>query len=144
MGVTMNMRLIALSLCFASLPAGATPPSAGGKASHSVKFEHPADAALMEESPGHLAYRSFPASMRLYTYDKDLPGKSTCAEVCASAWRPLAVSSEETGPVGDWTVVLRADGQHQWAYKKKPVYTRYHDMAPDADSEKEGFHLLRP
>src|SRR5262249_49923744 len=109
-----------------------------------AKLEHPQDAALTEEAPGQFVYRSFPASLRLYVYDKDRPGKSACSGVCASAWPPLRVSAGEKGPVGDWTIIVREDGIRQWAYKNKPVYTRFHDLDLDPDSEKEGFHALRP
>ena len=41
-------------------------------------------------------------------------------------------------------MIRRDDGTRQWAYKGRPVYTRYHNFGPDAFSEKEGFHLLIP
>jgi predicted lipoprotein with Yx(FWY)xxD motif len=136
------MRKMTLALCLllasVSCYALADPAAA-------IKMEHPGDAALSEESPGKFVYKSFPALTRLYVYDKDPPGRSACDEGCSSAWPPLLVSAVETkGRIGDWTVIQRAGGAKQWAYKNKPVYTRFHDMAPDADTEKEGFHLLKP
>jgi len=110
-----------------------------------IKMEHPGDTALSQAEAGKFVYKSFPALTRLYVYDKDSPGKSECNSGCSSAWPPLLVSAGETkGQVGDWSIIQRADGRRQWAYKNQPVYTRYHDMAPDKETEKEGFHLLKP
>ena len=61
--------------------------------------------------------------MTLYTYDKDTaPGKSSCVEKCAEAWPPALVSAGAQAAAG-WTMIDRADGAKQWAYKGKPVYT---------------------
>ena len=109
-----------------------------------IKLEHPGDTALSEDEPGVYVYKSFPTLLRLYVNDKDPAGKSTCNEGCASAWPPLRVSPSEKSPVGDWTIILRDDGSKQWAYKNKPVYTRFHDIDPDPGAAKEGFHLLEP
>jgi predicted lipoprotein with Yx(FWY)xxD motif len=136
----MRMPLSALSFCLVSLlslAAIASQPEA-------VKLEHPGDTALSEDAPGKYVYKSFPTLFRLYVYDKDQAGKSNCSGGCASAWPPLRVSASEKSPVGDWTIMQRDDGSRQWAYKKHPVYTRFHDIDPDPDSEKEGFHLLTP
>jgi len=110
-----------------------------------IRIEHPGDTALSEESPGKFVYKSFPGLAHLYVYDKDSPGKSECNEGCDSAWRPLLVSAGETSTkVGDWSILRRADGRRQWAYKGMPVYLRFHDLPPDDDTEKQGFHLLVP
>jgi predicted lipoprotein with Yx(FWY)xxD motif len=136
----MRMTLGTLWICFALLwnvPSVAAQPT--------IKLEHPGDTALSEDEPGKYVYKSFPTLLRLYVFDKDRPGKSTCNDGCASAWPPLLVSASEKGPrIGDWTIVVRDDGVRQWAYKGRPVYTRYHDFDPDADTEKEGFHALKP
>ena len=127
-------------LCIAALqssPSLATQP-------HPIKLDHPGDTALTEDSPGKFVYKSFPGLERLYMYDRDRAGQSNCNDDCTSPWPPLLVSAREKGPVGDWTIINRADGTRQWAYKKMPVYTRYHDFPPDEDTAKEGFHLLTP
>jgi predicted lipoprotein with Yx(FWY)xxD motif len=136
----MRMTLGAVCICIASLSnvaaIAAQPP---------IKMEHPGDTALSEENPGKFVFKSFPTLWRLYVFDGDRPGKSNCNEGCASAWPPLLVSAGEKGPrVGDWTIIRRDDSSQQWAYKDRPVYTRYHDFDPDASTEKEGFHLLVP
>ena len=57
----------------------------------------------------------------LYTFDRDPAGKSTCEGLCAKTWVP--VPAPELAPAkADWTVVERADGAKQWAFKGKPLY----------------------
>lgn len=65
----------------------------------------------------------------LYTYDADAGGRSTCAGECARAWRPL-VAPPEAKPWAEYTVVARADGASQWAYKGKPLYRWSRDGKP--------------
>lgn len=108
-----------------------------------AKLEHPGEVALSQES-GTWAYKSFPGQTRLYVSDKDRPGKSTCDAGCASAWPPIVAPANETR-VGDWTTIEREGGIKQWAYKGKPVYTRYHDVTDDLVDGKVGeFRLLKP
>jgi predicted lipoprotein with Yx(FWY)xxD motif len=109
-----------------------------------IKLEHPGDTALSEDEPGKYVYKSFPTLFRLFVNDKESDGKSICNGGCASAWPPLRVSPSEKSPVGDWTIITRDDGSRQWAYKGKPVYTRFHDIDPDPSSASEGWHLLVP
>ncbi|HEX5802241.1 MAG TPA: hypothetical protein VFY24_04410 [Azospira sp.] len=61
--------------------------------------------------------------MTLYTFDKDPAGsgKSVCNGPCAGNWPPLlAMDGDRAG--GDWSIVVRDDGQRQWAYRGKPLY----------------------
>ena len=135
----MRTTVCALSIFFAFSPNsfGAQPTP--------LKPEYPGDVALSESAPGKFSYKSFPELLRLYVFDGDRAGKSNCYAGCASAWPPLLASAKEkTSHIGDWTIIQRDDGYRQWAYKNRPVYTRYHDFDPDADTEKEGFHLLMP
>jgi predicted lipoprotein with Yx(FWY)xxD motif len=107
-------------------------------------LQHPGNTALTQAN-GKWSYTSFPGLWRLYVYDKDGPEKSNCNGGCASAWPPLLASEEQTSPrLGNWTIIVRDDGRRQLAYKGHPVYTRFHDIEPDASTEKEGFHLLEP
>ena len=104
--------------------------------------EHPADAALFQEADGTWVFMDFPSGSRLFVYDEDAPGKSACTGGCASAWPPLVVSDDSLKPVGNWTVIVRDDGNKQWAYKDQPVYRRFHDLPGEVQAD--GFHLLRP
>ncbi|MGE4062659.1 MAG: hypothetical protein AB7E79_04755 [Rhodospirillaceae bacterium] len=67
--------------------------------------------------------------LTFYTYDKDLPGQSTCVDECAKTWIPAVAPAGAVGTV-DWSVIKRSDGASQWAFKNKPVYTYVGDKDP--------------
>lgn len=69
------------------------------------------------------------AGMTLYTSDADQPGKSVCVEACARTWIPAKVAAGAV-PVEGWTVIARADGTRQWAYKDRPLYSFVEDADP--------------
>ena len=62
-------------------------------------------------------------------FAKDQPGVSNCNDNCAKNWPPLAAAADAK-PMGDWTVITRADGTKQWAYKGMPLYTWSKDAKP--------------
>jgi len=72
-------------------------------------------------------------ALTLYTYDKDEPGKSNCVGECATTWPPALVT-EGAVPLGEWTVVNRADGVKQWAFRGRPLYTYVKDAPPPEGS----------
>lgn len=90
------------------------------------KTSYPGEVALIEESPGVRAYKSFPNFLPLYVFDGEPSGTSSCDAVCAAVW-PIVAASRDSKPLGDWTVVARADNRKQWAYKGKAVYTYFED-----------------
>jgi predicted lipoprotein with Yx(FWY)xxD motif len=65
----------------------------------------------------------------LYYSDKDKPGKSTCEGECLRTWTPQKAPLMATDD-GDWTVLKRADGIRQWAYKGRPLYRYVGDLEP--------------
>lgn len=67
--------------------------------------------------------------MTLYTYDKDPPGKATCADDCAKSWLP-APAPKKPQVFGEWSVIARSDGVRQWAYRGKALYTFIKDVDP--------------
>ena len=77
--------------------------------------------------------------MTLYEFDKDPAGsgKSMCVAQCAKNWPPLAAPADAK-PMGEYTVITRADGMKQWAYKGKPLYTWVKDTKP-GDMTGNGF-----
>ena len=75
--------------------------------------------------------------MTLYTFDKDMNGKSACNGGCAKNWPPLAASNEAMAS-GDYSIVTRDDGAKQWAYKGKPLYAWTKDQKP-GDKTGDGF-----
>ena len=72
-----------------------------------------------------------PNGMTLYTFDKDTAGsgKSVCVDKCAINWPPLMADAGANGS-GDWSVIARADGSKQWAYKGWPLYYWVKDQKP--------------
>ena len=84
--------------------------------------------------------------MTLYTFDKDLPGVSTCIETCASFW-PALTAMDNAMAEGDYTIIKRTDGSLQWAYKGKPLYRWSKDAKP-GDTNGNGFkdlwHVAKP
>ena len=85
--------------------------------------------------------------MTLYTFDKDMGGKSACNGPCAGNWPPLAAAADAK-PAADYTIIARDDGGKQWVYKGKPLYTWKNDHKP-GDITGDGFlngawHIAKP
>jgi predicted lipoprotein with Yx(FWY)xxD motif len=88
------------------------------------------------------------AGMTLYTFDKDAAGtgKSVCNGQCAALWPPLMASSYAFA-TGDYSIVTRDDGNKQWAYKGKPLYTWIKDTKPGdktGDGVNNVWRIARP
>jgi predicted lipoprotein with Yx(FWY)xxD motif len=104
----------------------------------------PADISINVENGAYIA-RTTQDTMSIYTYDRDTPGKSACIGACAQRWPPVTVTPHSRA-IGDWTMILRADGNSQWAYKGHPLYK----FAGDKPGQKTGdgvggvWHLLPP
>ena len=60
----------------------------------------------------------------VYTHTTDTanPSQSNCDAYCASMSPPHRPAAGER-PAGDFTIIKRADGSPQWAYKGMPLYT---------------------
>jgi predicted lipoprotein with Yx(FWY)xxD motif len=80
------------------------------------------------------------AGMTLYTFDRDAAGsgKSECNGPCATNWPPLLAAADAKAS-GDWSIITRADGARQWAYKGKPLYLWIKDTKP-GDRTGDGFN----
>jgi predicted lipoprotein with Yx(FWY)xxD motif len=120
-------------------------PSLVCAASAPAKEEHPGEVALLQDGD-KWTYKHFPTNLRLYVFDDDKPDESNCYKACSAVWPPL-IAHENPKPMGDWSLVKRTDGGLQWAYKKRPVYVRYHDSVEQptgngADGNK--WHFLEP
>jgi Uncharacterized protein conserved in bacteria len=84
--------------------------------------------------------------MTLYTFDRDEAGTSNCVDACAQAWPPL-LAQDGAMATGEYSLVTRADGTRQWAYRGKPLYRWSKDAKPgDAtgDGFREIWHVARP
>lgn len=81
--------------------------------------------------------------MTLYSFDKDVVGKSNCNDKCAVEWPPLKAAADAKAS-GDWTIVIRDDKSHMWAYKGHPLYTFVDDkkVGQVTGDKKDGFHIV--
>lgn len=72
-----------------------------------------------------------PNGMTLYVFDQDEAGsgKSACNGPCIGNW-PALTANTGAKAKGDYTVISRDDGTHQWAYKGKPLYFWAKDSKP--------------
>lgn len=117
--------------------AAAAQQSAAAQQGRAARPSHPEEVALVDEGERGSVYRRFPGGQRLYTYDRDRPGRSNCDQGCVGGWLPVPAPADAVN-VGRWSVVVRRDGSRQWALDGRPVYTRFHD-APDQPMG-DGFH----
>ena len=82
--------------------------------------------------------------MTLYTFDKDMGGKSACNGPCAALW-PALKANEGDKPNGDYSIIVRDDGIKQWALKGKPLYFWVNDKKPGdktGDNFKDVWHVV--
>jgi hypothetical protein len=80
-------------------------------------------------------------------HDKDVAasGKSVCNGDCAVKWPPMMAASTDKA-TGDWAVITRDNGQKQWAYKGKPLYTWPEDQEPGdkyGDNYNKVWHIVK-
>lgn len=103
----------------------------------------PGDISLFQEGAAFVLRSN--DSLPLYTFDKDAPGRSACEGACAAAWPPVLVSAGSS-PSGEWTHVRRADGQLQWAWRGRPLYTYARDTPgkPTGDGVGGAWRLVGP
>jgi predicted lipoprotein with Yx(FWY)xxD motif len=134
---------LALAAISANVPTAFAQSSPTQTASNSISMGYPEEVALSQEGKAGWVYRRFPGGQRLYFSDLDKDGKSVCNKGCDGAWTPV-YAPPNSGPKGLWTVIVRDDGSHQWAYKGRPMYTLYHDdpAAPGGDGQEGVWHIL--
>ncbi len=89
-----------------------------------------------------------PDGRTLYIFAKDVAGsgKSSCVDACAANWPPLGVTATAV-PLGDYTIITRADGSRQWAFKGLPLYYYAKDAKPGdrlGDGVGGNWHLAKP
>jgi predicted lipoprotein with Yx(FWY)xxD motif len=68
------------------------------------------------------------AGRTVYTFDKDVPGKSNCSGGCLAAW-PAFMAKEGASAKGDFTLIDAAGGK-QWTVKGMPLYYFAGDSKP--------------
>jgi predicted lipoprotein with Yx(FWY)xxD motif len=77
----------------------------------------------------------------VYASDQDAPDKSNCRGSCEQSWAPVkAPALAQSG--GEWSIVERAPGVRQWAFRKKPLYTHTRDttLYSQLGSDVPGWH----
>ena len=78
------------------------------------------------------------AGAPLYVYANDtMVGMSHCSGACAADHPPLLAPADAKAG-GDWSVVDRGDGERQWAFHDKPLYTSTASPAEMAKRAAEG------
>jgi predicted lipoprotein with Yx(FWY)xxD motif len=95
----------------------------------------------LEQEAGGWTYRLNQNELPLYMSTADPPGKSSCSGACAKQWLPV-IAEASAKPIGDWSIVVREDGQRQWAFKDHPVYTHVNDSSEHATGVSGSFHLM--
>jgi predicted lipoprotein with Yx(FWY)xxD motif len=109
------------------------------------------DPAKVDYAPNRSAPRTIGrvvttvAGATLYTFDDDQNGDSSCYDECAKHWPPLIALSTAKA---HWRMALtrRTDGQQQWLYDGKPLYTYVNDTMPgDVNGDNVGnvWHVIR-
>jgi predicted lipoprotein with Yx(FWY)xxD motif len=64
----------------------------------------------------------------VYASDQDGPDKSNCRAGCEDTWKPILAPALAQAN-GEWTIVQRAAGVRQWAFRKQPLYTYNRDTS---------------
>jgi predicted lipoprotein with Yx(FWY)xxD motif len=83
-------------------------------------------------------------SLTLYSFDKDKPDGSGCDLACMGTWMPV-LAPGVAHAVADWTIAIRKDGTHQWAFKGKPVYRFAGDVragTTSGENAAKGWHAV--
>jgi predicted lipoprotein with Yx(FWY)xxD motif len=111
----------------ASPPVAKPDPGAGAEGT-TVGVEDTPRGRVLVDSEG----------MSLYIYGRDPLGASSCSGGCAESWPPaLAAAGVTVG--GNLSVITRADGSKQWAYRGRPLYRWVHDAKPgDTNGDGKG------
>ncbi len=86
--------------------------------------------------------------MTLYVSDADTAKRSACAGECARTWKPVEAWGLAVPAFADWSLIGRADGTRQWAYKGRPLYRFANDFNPGelTGASEKGWHpvVLQP
>lgn len=105
----------------------------------------PVDISMVQEDKGRISFQNTYAQP-FYYWDKDAPNKSNCNDHCAEVWVPVYPTDRNPANLGDFTLVTRNDGNKQWAYKGKPLYTfGYGEQPPPTAKETMNqWHIIKP
>lgn len=150
MNVRWLMPLFAASLLAACGGGGTTGAYGGGTipappAVSPAPSSSPATLTTILGSQGFVS----PNGFTLYVFGADAPNVSNCNGGCAAIWPPFAAASTAQAS-GSFSIITRADGSKQWAYKSQPLYNFTGDSKP-GDAHGDGlnvnggiWHVARP
>lgn len=120
-------------------------PVAPATASPTAPASMPASTATILGSPGFVS----PNGFTLYVFGADSANVSNCNGGCAAVWPPFMAAANAQAS-GSFTIITRADGSKQWAFKTHPLYNFSGD-AKAGDANGEGlflnggiWHVARP
>jgi predicted lipoprotein with Yx(FWY)xxD motif len=77
--------------------------------------------APVDVTRGGLYVSDLGRELFVYRYDTSDASRYPCAAECAPAWTPLYAGRYDRGG-RDFTILVRDDGNWQWAYRGHPVY----------------------
>lgn len=109
----------------ASNPPAASPAPTASAAPTATPAAVPAMQAQLLGSAGWTS----PNGMTLYVFAADSPNVSNCNGACAAVWPPF-MAAAGAAATGNFSVITRADGSHQWAFKSQPLYNFTGDLKP--------------
>lgn len=98
--------------------------------------------------PGFMVVTTFKGRMlvnregySVYVSDKDTANASNCDEQCTQVWKPV-LAPALAKPQGEWSVIQRAPGVLQWAFRSQPLYTYARDIRlyTQKGSDEPGWH----
>jgi predicted lipoprotein with Yx(FWY)xxD motif len=90
----------------------------------------PSDAGeLVADPQGHTIYTHDDVK-RNGLYGTNIPAQCKGVPDCVEAQFVPFLAAPDAKPTGSWSVVKRADGRMQWAYKGLKVFTNVHDEKP--------------
>jgi len=99
---------------------------------------------MMKTNPSKGTYLTDFQGMTLYIFNDDKPGVSNCNNSCAITWRPYSsgATAQSQFPA-NITIIKRADGSQQFAWKGKPLYYFVSDTQPGqiTGDGLNGFHI---
>jgi predicted lipoprotein with Yx(FWY)xxD motif len=106
----------------------AYPVSNGYPTTTTTTVYAPAPLVVNQSQVGYVV--TTPQGQTVYTYDRDVPGRSACYGDCVTYWQPV-YAPPGAAPTGYYTLINREDGRSQWATSGgMPLYTYTYDHAP--------------
>jgi predicted lipoprotein with Yx(FWY)xxD motif len=105
----------------------------------------PADVVVTKTNANIGQYLADSSNKALYTYGADTAGVSNCTDSCLTNWPIYSAASAPSTLPANVTVITRADGSKQYAYKGLPLYYFSSDSAGQVTGDGvNNFHVAKP